>query len=204
MIESRSQWCAALALCFAGCSSHPTVATSADSRRTPDASASAISSAGSRPDTAASQKPAPATFAAALALNSDSFQAMTERQIDVFLSQAQRQAANRAALTGHPRVGDVVLVDVSSYDDAQRLTERVNTFGVLQSRVGDQWSVRDARTHKTISVRLREDSWMRAPKGAYRLRTTGDTVATPDYYVHIERYASLPVSGRIVGQSIHH
>lgn len=54
-------------------------------------------------------------------------------------------------------IADTVLVDLSSYDDARTLAERVNAFGVLQSRDGDRWSFRDARTRKTISIRLRED-----------------------------------------------
>lgn len=34
------------------------------------------------------------------------------------------------------------------------------------------------------------------------MHATGHTVGTPAYYMHIERYSSLPVSGRIVEQSI--
>lgn len=93
MTESRNRLRAALALCLAGCSTQPPVATGADAQRA--------------------------------------------------------QSADMIA--------DTVLVDLSSYDDARTLAERVNAFGVLQSRDGDRWSFRDARTRKTISIRLRED-----------------------------------------------
>ena len=101
-----------------------------------------------------------------------------------------------------PKGGDTVLVDVTSYDEQQQLIERVNAFGVLQSRKGDTWSVREIRTRRRLAVRLSEDSWVRAPRGVYRLRTTGEVVGQPAYHVWTTRYASLPATGCVVGYRV--
>ena len=101
-----------------------------------------------------------------------------------------------------PKGGDTVLVDVTSYDEQQQLIERVNAFGVLQSRKGDTWSVREIRTRRRLAVRLSEDSWVRAPRGVYRLRTTGEVVGQPAYYVWTTRSASLPATGCVRGYQV--
>lgn len=49
------------------------------------------------------------------------------------------------------------------------------------------------------ALRLSESSWRRAPRGVYRLRATGDVVGQPAYRVRLERHASLPASGYVIG-----
>ena len=98
-----------------------------------------------------------------------------------------------------PTIGSVVLVDVKSHDDAGVVTEWVNTFGTVARRVGDRWTVRSARDESEVEFSLPEDRLHPAPPGSYILRTTGEDVRTPDFYVQLERFTSLPVRGIIVG-----
>lgn len=171
----------AFALCLAGCSSpkSATVGVGAQAARSTDVGSAAPSG----------------SFRAAMF----AFDAPPEA-IAREVAAAESIGVRRSQVTevGFPKFGDTVLVDVASYNEAQQLIEHVNAFGVLQSRVGDTWSVLDSRTHRPRKVRLSETSWMRAPRGVYRLRTTGEVVGQPAYYVRIERYASLPASGRII------
>ena len=194
MISWRRKGMSALAMCLAGCSSQRPVAASVDSEEAHRAQIAVTAPAGSF---RASLAPG-----LSLAGGDTLLTAALEREADV----EQRLSAlrSRAASPDYPKVGDVVLVDVSSYDEAQVLIERVNTFGVLHSRAGVTWRVRDRWTRKLVGIQLSESSWSRAPKGVYRLRTTGEVVGRPEYYVQIEQYASLPAAGRIIGRVVPH
>lgn len=184
MVASRSRKSIALALCLAACSSPPPSATQGEVDQARDAD---VSVAAATP---------PRSFRASLD-GTDASLAVSACTTGVArqLSAARRNVAP----PGYPKRGDAVLVDIASYDDAQVLIERVNVSGVLQSRAGDMWWVRDGRTQKRVGIRLEQSSWSRAPKGAYRLQRTGEVVGQPAYHVHMKRYASLPATGCVVG-----
>ena len=184
-MASMSSWqrkgLTAFALCLTGCSSpkSATVAFDAEAARRADVGT-----------------PAPSgSFRAAMV----AFATLPEA-IASEVAAAESISVRRSQVTEvvFPKAGDTVLVDVASYNEAQHLIERVNVFGVLQSRVADTWSVLDSRTHRQVKVRLSESSWSRAPHGVNRLRTMGEAVGQPAYYVQMERYATLPATGRIV------
>jgi hypothetical protein len=177
----------AFVLCLAGCSSPhaATVAAGAGAARVGDVGTVAPSG----------------SFRATM-VTVETLQAARVRE--VASAESIRVRRGHALEAGVPESGDIVLVDVASYNAAQQLIESVNTFGVLRSREGDKWSIIDRSTHRLVTVRLSEGSWVRAPRGEYRLRTTGAVVGQPGYYVRIARYASLPATGRIVAYRAAH
>lgn len=184
MISSRSRNLVALALCLAACSSSQAPETKGDANQA------------SRADASVTAATPPGSFRASL---DGTDLSLAVRACTTGVARQQSAARRNVTPPGHPKRGDAVLVDISSYDDAQALIERVNVFGVLQSRAGDMWWVRDSRTQKRVGIRLDERSWSRAPKGVYRLRSTGEVVGQPAYQVHTQRYASLPATGCVVG-----
>ena len=192
MIFWRLKAMSALAMCLAGCSSRRPAAASVDSGEAHGAQETVAAPGGSFRASLA--------FGQSLADGDTLLTAALEGEVDV--EPRLRAWRSPAGKLDYPKVGDVVLVDVSSYDEAQVLIERVNTFGVLHSRAGEIWRVRDRRTRNLVGIQLREDSWSRAPKGVYRLRATGEIVGRPAYYVQLERHASLPAAGRIVGRPV--
>ena len=181
MISCRRNGLTAITLCVAACSSPKSAAVAIDASAARRAGVGTAAPVGS--------------FRAALVAVTTPPEALAR---DVAAAERTRARGSHVAEIGDPTVGDPVLVDVASYDEAQHLIERVNVFGVLLSRAGDVWTVRDRRTHRVQTVRLSAGAWVRAPRGVYRLRTTGAVVGQPEYYVQLERYASLPVSGRVV------
>ena len=192
MISRRRLGMLSFATCLAACSSQQPVVASADSQL-----ARGAQSTDAAP-------PAPATsFRASLAsgpsqtADDSLLSAAFEREA----AAAQRQSMLRDRADGpfYPRVGDVVHVDVSSYNEADALSERVRTVGLLESRTADIWRVRDSHTRKLVAIQLRESDWSR---GVYWRRTTGKRVVNPLYYVEIERHASSPASGRIIGRVV--
>jgi hypothetical protein len=98
-----------------------------------------------------------------------------------------------------PTIGSLVFVDLTSHDDERVVTEDVNTFGIVTRRVGDRWTVRSARDQREVEFDLQEDRWRPASPGSYILRSTGEAVSTPEYYVHLQRFTSSPAWGIIVG-----
>ncbi len=181
MISWQRDGLTAITLCLAACSSPKSAAVAIDAAAAHRAGVGTAAPDGS--------------FRAALLAVDPAPEALAH---DVASAGHMRVRRSHVTAVADPTVGDLVLVDVASYNEAQHLIERVNVFGVLLSRAGDVWSVRDSRTHRVQTVRISAGAWLRAPHGVYRLRTTGAVVGQPAYYVQLERYASLPASGRIV------
>ena len=190
MISSRRLGMLSFATCLAACSSQQPVVTRADSQLARGAQSTEVA-------------PPTTSFRASLAsgpsetADDSLLTAAFEREA----ATAQRQSMLRDRADGpfYPSVGDVVHVDVSSYNEADALSERVRTVGLLESRTADIWRVRDSHTRKLVAIQLRESDWSR---GVYWRRTTGKRVVNPLYYVEIERHASSPASGRIIGRVV--
>ena len=179
---------AAFALCLAACSSQRSAAAVTDSKK----------AQGTQQSVAAPGASFRASLTADPSLAGTDTLLTAPFQREARGAQSPGAVRSGATMLEYPKVGDVVLVDVSSYDDAQKLIERVNIFGILESRAGDAWHVRDRHSRQLVAIRLSLSAWSRAPKGVYHLRTTGEVVGQPAYAVRIERYASLPASGRII------
>ena len=99
-----------------------------------------------------------------------------------------------------PTLGSVVRVDLTSHNDDGIVTERVNTFGTVTRRVGERWTVRDAHDGSEAEFSLPADRWRRASSGTDAFLAPSEHVGPAEFYVHLQRFASLAVQGVIEGR----
>jgi hypothetical protein len=99
-----------------------------------------------------------------------------------------------------PTLGSVVRVDLTSHNDEGIVTERVSTIGTVTRRAGERWTVRDAHDGSEAEFRLPADRWQRASPGTDAFLTPSEHVGPAEFYVHLQRFASLAVQGVIVGR----
>lgn len=91
-----------------------------------------------------------------------------------------------------PRVGDRVLVDITAYDAAMRVRDHRNYVGVLVAIGSRELRVRRDGSREVVPLEASPGDLVEAEPGKYWLRSTGASVATPDWIAEWTHYDELP------------